>query len=177
MDRIHVALTLLRSVILALLGFMTALTAAESTQLPKNAPSLNDTLQWLNGASEAESGDGNHLTTFDNDGRDHCSATITETRDNAGPNFWIKMSFSLADIDPNDIQADDLNLKELKFTIAADGTTSSVGLSGTTQRAPNTSRPWKWVLLPPETQDFRGHRRLPKNRVNPPAEAVTSAGL
>ena len=68
-------------------------------------PTLSETLQWLSGASEEESGDGNDHITFESDG---CSATITETRFKAGPKFWVKESFSLADIDPDDIQVENL---------------------------------------------------------------------
>jgi hypothetical protein len=69
---------------------------------------LSETLQWLSGASDEESGDGNNHITFESDGGDSCSVTITETRVKAGPNFWIKESFSLADIDPEDIQVENL---------------------------------------------------------------------
>ena len=34
--------------------------------------------------------------------------TITETRAKASPGFWIRESFSLTDIDPEDIQAENL---------------------------------------------------------------------
>ena len=37
------------------------------------------------------------------------SVTITETRLKATPGFWIKLLFSLADIDPDDIRVDDLS--------------------------------------------------------------------
>jgi hypothetical protein len=73
-----------------------------------NGPSLSETLQWLSGASEAESGDGDEHHTFENDGKD-CSVIITETRTKASPGFWIKLSFSLADIDPDDIRVNDLS--------------------------------------------------------------------
>jgi hypothetical protein len=55
-----------------------------------------------------ESGDGDEHHTFENNGKD-CSVTITETRVKATPGFWIKLSFSLADIDPDDIRVNDLS--------------------------------------------------------------------
>ncbi len=69
-----------------------------SATAPAASAMLSETLQWLSGASEEESGDGNNHITFASDSRDSCSVTITETRVEAGPNFWIKESFSLADI-------------------------------------------------------------------------------
>jgi hypothetical protein len=86
----------------AIVAFVTALGAVE-------LPTLSETLQWLSGASEAESANGKTHTSFESDPRNGCSVTITETRVAAGPNFWIKMSFSLADIDPTDIRAEDLD--------------------------------------------------------------------
>jgi hypothetical protein len=59
-------------------------------------------------ASDAESGDDDEHHTFENDGKD-CSVTITETRTKATPGFWIKLSFSLTDIDPDDIRVNDLS--------------------------------------------------------------------
>jgi len=75
---------------------------------------LNETLQWLSGASEEESGDGNTHITFESDTKYSCAVTITETRVKAGPDFWIKESFSLADIDPDDIQVEKLGQGEFK---------------------------------------------------------------
>jgi hypothetical protein len=70
-----------------------------------DGPTLSEALRWLSGASEEESADGNDHITFESDG---CSATITETRRKAGPKFWVKESFSLTDIDPDDIQVENL---------------------------------------------------------------------
>jgi hypothetical protein len=65
------------------------------------SPTLAETLQWLQGTSGKESGDGNDRIVFENDGG--CSVSITETRVKASPKFWIKNTFSLKDIDPSDI--------------------------------------------------------------------------
>ncbi len=94
-------------------GFIASIASA---QLPPSAnnPSLSETLQWLSGASEEESGNGDEHHTFENNGKD-CSVTITETRLRATPGFWIKMSFSLADIDPDDIQVNDLGKGDPKM--------------------------------------------------------------
>jgi hypothetical protein len=73
-----------------------------------NAPSLSETLQWLSGASEVESADGDEHHTFENNGKD-CSVTIAESRTAATPGFWHKLSFSLANIDPEDIRVHDLS--------------------------------------------------------------------
>jgi hypothetical protein len=80
--------------------------SAQSAPPSTNSPSLSETLQWLTGASEVESVGGDEHHTFESDGKDVCSATITEFRDKATPGFWIKLSFSLADIDPDDIRVD-----------------------------------------------------------------------
>jgi hypothetical protein len=96
----------------AIAALLTTICAAPSVtasaQPSTNSPSLSETLQWLSGASEAESGDGDEHHTFENNGKD-CSVAITETRLKATPGFWIKLSFSLADIDPDDIRLDDLS--------------------------------------------------------------------
>ena len=68
---------------------------------------LSETLQWLTGASEKESGDGFYHHSFESE-ENSCAVTITETRTRAGPGFWIRVSFSLADIDPEDIRVEDL---------------------------------------------------------------------
>jgi hypothetical protein len=73
-----------------------------------SAASLSETLQWLAGASDKESGDGNNHITFESKDKDSCDVTITETRIRAGPDWWTKVSFSLADIDPGDIQVENL---------------------------------------------------------------------
>jgi hypothetical protein len=108
------ALTLMGSGIAGLLGFVTALTA-ETAPSPQKIPTLAETLQWLSGASEAESADGNNHINLESDGTDSCSVTITETRWQAGPQFWIKMSFSLANIDPEDIQVEDFANGDFKM--------------------------------------------------------------
>jgi hypothetical protein len=102
--------------VLALFCFRgeSALTA-ETTSSPLNVPTLMETLQWLMGASEAESGDGNNHISFESNAELSCSVIITETRVQAGPNFWIKMAFSLSDIDPEDIQV--TNLAEGKYAM------------------------------------------------------------
>jgi hypothetical protein len=74
-------------------------------------PNLAETLQWLSGASEVESATGappfSHYT-FESQGENVCSVAITETRVQAGPNWWDRLSFSLTDIDPMDIRVDKL---------------------------------------------------------------------
>jgi hypothetical protein len=87
-----------------------------SGQTKSKAPSFSDTLTWLSGATDTQSGDGNHHHTFESTGISSCSVVITETRSKAGPDFWIKESFSLADIDPDDIQVEDLAKGEFKQT-------------------------------------------------------------
>ena len=99
--------TLLRAMLIV------SVASAQSGPPSTNAPSLSETLQWLSEASEAESGDGDKHHTFESDGKD-CSATITETRA-ATPGFWIKESFSLADIDPDDIRVNDLSKEDSKL--------------------------------------------------------------
>jgi formylglycine-generating enzyme required for sulfatase activity len=79
---------------------------------------LSETLQWLKGASEEESSDGNTHIAFKSNGRDSCTVTITETRAKASPGFWIRASFSLADIDPEDIQVEDLGTGDFKKIFA-----------------------------------------------------------
>jgi len=83
-------------------------------QTAPKAPTLSETLQWLSGASANESGDGNTHITFESKGRDSCAVIITEIRVKVGPDFWIKESFSLADIDPADIQVEKLGQGEFK---------------------------------------------------------------
>jgi hypothetical protein len=73
---------------------------------------LSETLEWLSGASEKESGDGNTHTTFASEGG--CNVAITETRALASPGFWIRVSFSLTDIDPTDIRVQNLGQGEFK---------------------------------------------------------------
>jgi hypothetical protein len=63
------------------------------------SPTLAETLQWLQGTSGKESGDGNDRIVFESNGG--CSVRMTETRVKAGPKFWIKNTFSLKDIDPD----------------------------------------------------------------------------
>jgi len=77
----------------------------------ENKPSeLQDTLQWLEGATEAESADGmppyHHYGFRSNGG---CNVTITETRliDGETKDFGSSV-FSLKDIDPGDILVEDL---------------------------------------------------------------------
>jgi hypothetical protein len=92
---------LIASLPLLLVPFLSAL--AYSQTEPK-APTLNETLTWLRGASEeSESLGGTVHHTFESKGNSGCSVVITETRPEAGPDFWIKVSFSLSDIDPSDI--------------------------------------------------------------------------
>jgi hypothetical protein len=98
----------MRTIAIAAFTAIVAATAWAQPAPSTNSPSLSETLQWLSGASEQESADGDEHHTFESDGKDICSATITETRTKATPGFWIKESFSLADIDPDDIQVDDL---------------------------------------------------------------------
>jgi hypothetical protein len=65
-------------------------------------PTLPETLQWLSGASDNESGDGQERIVLENSATRPCSVAITETRVGA-KSFWIKESFSLSDIDPADL--------------------------------------------------------------------------
>jgi len=88
-------------------------TSKEPSSLATTA-TLNETLQWLTGASEEESGDGNTHIISESNGEDNCAVTITETRVKAGPDFWIKESFSLADIDPDDVQVEMLGQGQFK---------------------------------------------------------------
>ena len=85
---------------------------AQPTQLTgSELKDLQDTFQWLKGASDSESATGippyQHYT-FESGGENGCSVAITETRAAAGPEWWIKESFSLAEIDPADIQVNKL---------------------------------------------------------------------
>ena len=102
----RISVTLMGLVLL--FGLVTALMAAESAPTARNDATLGETLQWLSGASEAESGDGNNHHTFESDDNDSCSVAITETRAEASPDYWIKLSFSLGDIDPEDIHVSNL---------------------------------------------------------------------
>lgn len=76
----------------------------------KNGVTLAETLQWLSGASEEESADEEGIghIDFESNEKEKCAVIITETRRNAGPDFSITESFSLADIDPADIQVEDV---------------------------------------------------------------------
>lgn len=78
---------------------------------PAASATLAQTLQWLHGATDENSAKGappyEHYT-FDIMSGNGCSVAITETRVQAGPDFWIKESFSLADIDPDNIQVENL---------------------------------------------------------------------
>ena len=96
-------------VLLATFAGTSVTATAQSGPPSTNGPPLRETLQWLTGASEAESGDGDEFHTFESNGNDVCSATITENRSAASPGFWIKLTFSLADIDPDDIRVNDLS--------------------------------------------------------------------
>ena len=101
--------------ILLVVGVIAAQTAPPQKDKPgsaASAASLSETLQWLRGASEEESGDGDTHTTFETSGGHSCNVTITETRVKAGPDFWIKESFSLADIDPGEIHIENLGQGE-----------------------------------------------------------------
>jgi hypothetical protein len=106
------------STVLFSVGMLSLLTGTATAA--QESPSLAETLQWLSGASEAESGDGNNHHTFEGNATAPCSVTITETRVLAGPDFWIKMAFSLSDLDPEDIQV--TNLGQGKY-----GGTAAVG--------------------------------------------------
>ena len=98
----------MKTCIFVLTLICTSLANSAAGQLSQEAPTLNETLTWLRGASESESGDGNDHYTFESQGNSSCSVVITEMRALAGPSFWIKESFSLRDIDPADIQVEDL---------------------------------------------------------------------
>ena len=88
---------------------------------------LSETLQWLSGASDEESATGvppySHYT-FESKAKNVCSVAITETRVEAGPDWWDKMSFSLADIDPADIQVEDLGKGEFAKVFAGESAVS-----------------------------------------------------
>ncbi len=88
-----------------LLVFLVFCSLSVLGQSKTQAPTLSETLQWLRGATDKESWDPlNHHEFQTNGGDDSCSVTIKETRMNASPGFWIRVSFSLTDIDPADIQ-------------------------------------------------------------------------
>jgi S1-C subfamily serine protease len=78
---------------------------------PAASATLAETLQWLQGATDENSGTGKSPFShymFEIMGRSGCSVAITETRDEAGPDWYDKRSFSLADIDPGDIHVENL---------------------------------------------------------------------
>ena len=102
------------ALIITMFAALSVTASAQSGPPSTNNPSLSETLQWLSGASEVKSGDGDEDHTFETDGKG-CSVTITETRVRATLGFWIKESFSLADIDPDNIQIDDLGKGEYKI--------------------------------------------------------------
>jgi len=81
------------------------------------APTLADGLQRLTGASDEESGDGNAHIEFESKSGNGCSVTITEPRALAGLDFWTKESFSLADIDPDDIHVEKLRQDQFKRAV------------------------------------------------------------
>jgi hypothetical protein len=82
------------------------------------APTLSETMQWLRRATDEESGDGHNHHEFENKDGDSCYVSITETRSAAGPDFWLRYSFSLADIDPTDIRVERLGEGQLKTLLA-----------------------------------------------------------
>jgi hypothetical protein len=63
-------LLLMRRVLAMMFAVASVTASAQSGPPATNSPSLTETLQWLNGASEAESGDGDEHHTFENDGKD-----------------------------------------------------------------------------------------------------------
>jgi hypothetical protein len=92
-----------------IVGFVfSGLTRAQS---PSHGPTLRDTLDWLTGTSEKESGDGSEYIEFESKG---CQAVITEHRVTATPEFVIRMEFSLGDIDPSDFSVLKLGTGKLK---------------------------------------------------------------
>ncbi len=98
--------------VLAFLMLFVSLSAVGQTG--SKSPTLAETLEWLTGASDKESSDGNTHITFESSGGNGCAVTVTETRARAGPDFWIRISFSLADIDPADIQVENLAKGQFK---------------------------------------------------------------
>ena len=82
-----------------------------TTSPPTASAKLAETLQWLHGATDENSATGvppyPHYT-FEIMGGNGCSVAITETRVEAGPDWYDKRSFSLADIDPGDIHVENL---------------------------------------------------------------------
>jgi hypothetical protein len=98
---------------LFILVLMIALASCKSgrqQQRDESAPDLQETLQWLEGATEAESAKGappyEHYG-FRSEGE--CKATITEERliDGKTKEF-PPITLSLKDIDPTDIQVEDM---------------------------------------------------------------------
>ena len=85
------------------------------SQTHPTQPSLRDTLDWLTGTSLQESGDGSEYITFESQG---CRAVITEHRLMAKPEFVIRTTFDLSDLDPNDISVVNLATGNLKGLMA-----------------------------------------------------------
>lgn len=105
-----------RIVVLLAVCAVQCISASAIAQSDSEAPTLKETLTWLSGATDVESGDGNNHHTFESVNMTGCSVIITETRLNAGTNFWIKEAFSLSDIDPKDIYVEDLGKGQFKET-------------------------------------------------------------
>ena len=99
---------------LALFVVIASISVLGQSKAKAPAPTLSETMQWLRGATDEESGDGHSHHEFENKDGDSCYVSITETRSAAGPDFWLRESFSLADIDPTDIRVERLGEGQLK---------------------------------------------------------------
>jgi len=93
----------------ALVGFFAlCVSISVISQSKQEAPTLSETLQWLTGASGRESSDGNTHISFESVGKNGCAVTITEIRAKADPGWYVKETFSLADVDSADIRVEKL---------------------------------------------------------------------
>lgn len=92
-----------------------------STSSPTASATLAETLQWLHGATDENSGTGkapfSHYT-FEIMGGNGCSVAITEKRVEAGPDWYDKRSFSLADIDPGAVHVENLGEADTRKLLA-----------------------------------------------------------
>jgi hypothetical protein len=94
---------------LALIGVITCSPGQSYAQKTQSTrPTLNETIEWLHGAAETESGSETTHIEFESKAGESCKVVIRELRPKASLGFWIEESFSLADIDFGDITTDDL---------------------------------------------------------------------
>jgi Trypsin-like peptidase domain len=98
-----------------------------TTTPPAASATLAETLQWLHGATDENSATGvppyPHYT-FEIMGGNGCSVAITETRVQAGPDWYDKRSFSLADIDPGDVHVENLGEGDMTKVLAGQSAVS-----------------------------------------------------